>query len=161
MATSHVRRGVRGTLLVLLAVGASGCAAVDSLLHRGPGVWGTVVSVDDTGLADSPAGGGWLAAVPAHRLDDLLALAGEAYPADQLAYVGLGLDRGTVVQWGGVLAEVDGGGDFRLPVEGNVVVCRLPSEEATYAQGCDLVRLPERGRARASLGEGGFHFWME
>jgi hypothetical protein len=161
MATSQVRRGVRGTVLVLLAVGTSGCGAVDSLLHRGPGVWGTVVSFDDTGLPDSPVGGGWLAAVPAHRLDDLLALAGEAYPPDQLAYVGLRLDRGTVVEWGGVMAEVDGGGDFRLPVDGNVVVCRFPAEEATYAQGCDLVRLPERGRARASLGEGGFHFWME
>lgn len=134
---------------------------VEGLLHRGPGVWGTVVSEDDTGLPDTPDGGGFLAVVPADRLDNVLALAGADYPADQIAYIGFGLDRATVDAWGGVLVEVHGDGDFKVPLQGDALVCRLPEQHADYVRGCARVSLPERGEARASHGEGGFHFSVE
>lgn len=162
----RLRRTPRGSTslgLVLacgLVLGTGGCGETSS--SSSEGVRGKVEGIDDTGLPPTASSGGWIAAVPAARTDDLLALADERPPASELAWVRFLLDRDEVEALGGVVADIDEEGRFQLSVSGEQLVCRLrEGTKGTYAAGCAEVDLPERGEVRVATGEAGFRIGVE
>ena len=167
-AASASRRARRRALAALAAVTvllgalvAGDTGVGDALWVRvpGDGVRGLVVSVDDTGLSDSPLEGGWIAAVPGDRLDQLLARAGldGEGAAPRLAYEGFALDDAAVADLGATLVPVGYRGRFTLRVTGPQVLCRVHAYAGErYVRGCQELTLPSDGRIRASVGEAGF-----
>ena len=125
----------------------------------GDGVRGLVVSVDDTGLSDSPSEGGWIAVVPGDRLDRLLTRAGLGGEdaASRLAHEGFAVDDAAVADLGATLVPVGYRGRFTLQATGAQVLCRVHAYAgARYVRGCQGLTLPPDGRIRASVGEAGF-----
>jgi hypothetical protein len=133
----------------------------DELWSRLPrdGLRGLVVSVDDTGLSDSPSEGGWIAVVPGDRLGRLLARAGldGEDAVSHLAYEGFAVDDAAVADLGATLVPVGYRGRFTLHATGAQVLCRVHAYAgARYVRGCQVLTLPSDGRIRASMGEAGF-----
>lgn len=140
---------------------AEDLGAGDALWSRlpGDGVRGLVVSVDDTGLSDSPSEGGWIAVVPGDRVDRLLARAGldGEDVAARLAHEGFALDDAAVSDLRATLVPVGYRGRFSLQATGAQVLCRVHGYAgARYVRGCQELTLPSDGRIRASVGEAGF-----
>jgi hypothetical protein len=159
------RRRVLGTLAaVAVAFGALVAEELgmgDELWSRlpGDGLRGLVVSVDDTGLSDSPSEGGWIAVVPGDRLGRLLARAGldGEGAVSHLAYEGFAVDDAAVADLGATLVPVGYRGRFTLHATGAQVLCRVHAYAgARYVRGCQVLTLPSDGRIRASVGEAGF-----
>ena len=159
-ATAGRRVGVVAAVLAVLATASGGCGL------RAPqppanGVAGTIVSTDDTGLPDSPAGGGWIVAIPAEHIEDVVTLARKGrkgFTSRDLPYSGFVLDQKTVRKWGAVLAEVDDKGRFTLEATGPHLLCRVEATRTgkRLTGGCDDVSLPAGGTVRATVGEAGF-----
>ena len=134
-------------LAVLVATGL--------LAACGSGSGGTARLVDDTGLPDVEDGGGWVALVPAERIDDLWDATG-VRPTDDLRYAAVPLSREQVESVGGVAETVSEDGDFELGLTGELLVCRIPADEAA-TRGCALVDLAEGEDLAVTSGEGGFY----
>ena len=151
---------VLGAATVGTAMMASGCG-VRAPEPPANGIAGTIVRTDDTGLPDSPVGGGWIVAIPAEHIEEVLDLArrrSRGITARDLPYAGFTLDDRTAKAWGARLAEVDDDGRFTMVVTGPHLFCRV--KEGTtcqrLARGCDDVSPPAGGTVRASVGEAGF-----
>ena len=125
------------------------------------GIAGTIVSTDDTGLPDSPDGGGWIVAIPAEHRDDVVTLARKGrkgFTSRDLPYSGFVIDEKTARKWGAVFAEVDDKGRFTMVVTGPHLFCRVEEGRTgrRLAGGCDDVSPPAGGTVRATVGEAGF-----
>jgi hypothetical protein len=109
---------------------------------------------------DPGVGGGGIGAVPISALDAFWQEVGEEPVTDPAEWssVRWDLTRPDVQRLGGVVAEVEEDGAFRLHASpGEHVVCYWPSRgEASSVTGCDAVVLPEEGGLDASIGEAGF-----
>ncbi|WP_289017845.1 hypothetical protein [uncultured Ornithinimicrobium sp.] len=158
--------GPRRALVLLAAMvpAAALLVACDRSVDPRPapasGVSGRMVSVDDTGLPPSPAGGGGMLLVPEDSVDELSRLVGLP-EADQLAYTTFGIEPEAVAELGGHVVEVDRRGHFVLTQTGRFLLCRMPDPEGSGTppggvRGCDVVDLPASGTLRATFGEGGF-----
>ena len=117
------------------------------------GSGGSARLIDDTGRPDVDDGGGWVALVPADRIDDLWQAAG-ARPTDDLRYAAVPLTRDQVESVGGVAETVSDDGDFELGLTGEVLLCRVPAD-GTATRGCVVVDLAEGDGIEITSGEGG------
>ncbi|WP_225753068.1 hypothetical protein [Actinotalea sp. Marseille-Q4924] len=149
----------RGALAGSLAVAlVAGCGTGD-LPPTPDGVVGTVWSVSDvSGTRDTRVPEGWVVALPAERLRDLLDVAGDGHMERDLPYLQLTVPAGTLDTLGGTVVEVDGRGRFRVDVTGDTVLCRLPehpSGRPTTLRGCDRADLAGGTVVRMTWGEGG------
>jgi hypothetical protein len=159
-ASGSRRVGVLAAVLVVLATAIGGCGL------RAPqppvnGVAGTIVSTDDTGLPDSPDGGGWIVAIPAEHIEEVVALArkgNRGFSDSDLPYTRFVLVDASAKKWGVAVAAVDDKGRFTLEVTGPHLLCRAVETRAgkRLTGGCDDVSLPAGGTVRATVGEGGF-----
>lgn len=158
------RRVVALALATVVTTMAGGCGV------RAPdppanGIAGTIVGTDDTGLPDSPSGGGWIVAIPAEHIEDVVTVARKRHKdlrLRDLPYAGFVLDDRTVKTWGAVLAEVDDDGRFTMVVTGPHLFCRVREGDTgqRLARGCDDVSPPAGGTVRATVGEAGFHIGL-
>jgi hypothetical protein len=120
---------------------------------------GTLRSVDDTGLADTPIDSGWVLTLPAD--DDASWTLLHARPSDALDDLQTPVDADDVTALGGTWQPVRSG-RFDLPADltGTHLLCwAVPSgSESTTAttRGCAEVALDEDARVEATWSEGGF-----
>jgi hypothetical protein len=147
--------------LALVLLACLGACGVRAPAPPANGIAGTIVSTDDTGLPDSPSGGGWIVAIPAEHTEDVVTVARKRHKdlrLRDLPHAGFVLDDRTVKTWGAVLAEVDDDGRFTMVVTGPHLFCRVEEGNTgkRLARGCDDVSPPAGGTVRATVGEAGF-----
>ncbi len=121
---------------------------------------GSMHSVDDTGRPPSPIEEGWMVALPASEATwDLLGARPESGHIERTAKI----ERGDVLDAGGVWQPLGARGSFELPVTpGEWAVCYLPNPDDAGplgVAGCNVLQLEEGSRIDASWGESGF--WAE
>jgi hypothetical protein len=143
-----------------LAVSVSALALLPALTGCAPTTpGGTLRTVDDAGLADTPIDEGWVLTLPAD--DDASWTLLHARPSDALDHVQVPVDPDDVTVLGGTWQPVRSG-RFDLPADltGTYLPCWAgPSghEPATATtRGCAEVTLAEDARVEATWGEGGF-----
>ena len=124
-------------------------------------VTGTVVTVSDVSdLPDVPDPDGWVVAIPAGRIPEVMELAGDDPTESELRYSWFAMSVETVEGLGGTVGEVDRAGRFRLAASGDLLVCRLVRDrwtEVVSARGCARSVLPGDGVVQVTNGEAGLH----
>ena len=154
------RVGALVTVLAVTGVVAGAVAGCTPSAPDGPGLAGTIVARDDTGLGDQPIDAGTIVAVPAAQAGALWALAdlGEA-PGD-VRHLGADVTQDALVDLGATRAAITPEGRFRLDAPaGPAVVCwadPTTAEGTMRLRGCYDVDLPASGELEASWSEGGF-----
>ena len=149
----------------VLVIGGSllvACASAPDPAGAG-GLVGQMTGTSDVeGQPGDPAvGGGGLAAVPMSAMhEEFWRVVGQGPVTDAREWSTLPYDltQSDVVGLGGVVAEIDEDGEFRLHAPaGEYAVCYWPAGvQGSTATGCDAVDLPGEGVLDAFFGEAGF-----
>jgi hypothetical protein len=143
-----------------LAVAVSTLALLPALTSCAPATpGGTLRSVDDTGLADTPIDEGWVLTLPAD--DDASWTLLHARPSDALDHLQVPVGPDNVTALGGTWQPVRSG-RFDLPADltGTHLLCWAVTSgngpATATTRGCAEVALDDDARVEATWGEGGF-----